>query len=59
MLNTMGAQQVDLQVLEFAAFGKNWIVDNKLSPDALVQIAFQVYCSAIRLCCSVMPCVAV
>ena len=34
--------QVDLQVLEFAAFGKNWIVDQKLSPDALVQIAFQV-----------------
>ena len=34
--------QVDMQVLEFAAFGKNWIVDQKLSPDALVQIAFQV-----------------
>jgi len=43
--------QVDLQVLEFASFGKNWIVENKLSPDALVQIAFQVaYYRVYRAC---------
>jgi carnitine O-acetyltransferase len=34
--------QVDLQVLEFAAYGKNWIVEHKMSPDAFVQIALQV-----------------
>lgn len=34
--------QVDLQVLEFAGYGKNFIVSHKLSPDAFVQIAMQV-----------------
>ena len=43
--------QVDMQVLEFAAFGKNWVVENKLSPDAFVQIAFQVaYYRVYRAC---------
>lgn len=43
--------QVDLQVLEFASFGKNWVVENKLSPDAFVQIAFQVaYYRVYRAC---------
>lgn len=43
--------QVDLRVLEFANYGKNWIVDHKLSPDALVQIAFQVaYFRVYRAC---------
>uniref|UniRef100_A0A6U6E7K1 Choline/carnitine acyltransferase domain-containing protein n=1 Tax=Guillardia theta TaxID=55529 RepID=A0A6U6E7K1_GUITH len=34
--------QVDLQVLEFANYGKNFIVDQRMSPDAYVQIAMQV-----------------
>merc|ERR1712216_46803 len=43
--------QVDLQVLEFAGYGKNWIMENKMSPDALVQIAMQVaYFRVYRAC---------
>jgi hypothetical protein len=38
---TYADMQVDLRVLEFAVYGKNWIVDQKMSPDALVQLAFQ------------------
>ncbi|EKX45449.1 hypothetical protein GUITHDRAFT_163286 [Guillardia theta CCMP2712] len=36
------AGKVDLQVLEFANYGKNFIVDQRMSPDAYVQIAMQV-----------------
>ena len=52
-LSLLRTLQVDLQVLEFAYFGKNWIVEQKLSPDALVQIAFQVaYFLVYRACVS-------
>jgi len=34
--------KVDLQVLEYAGYGKNFIISNKISPDAFVQVAFQV-----------------
>eukprot|EP01130_Rhizamoeba_saxonica_P014700 TRINITY_DN643_c0_g1_i4.p1 TRINITY_DN643_c0_g1~~TRINITY_DN643_c0_g1_i4.p1 ORF type:complete len:713 (+),score=145.76 TRINITY_DN643_c0_g1_i4:39-2141(+) len=38
---TQLVQTTDTKVLHFTAFGKRFIVRNKISPDALVQVAFQ------------------
>lgn len=34
--------RVNLHVLDFSGYGKNFIVEQKMSPDAFIQVAFQV-----------------